>query len=94
MPVAYMTLYLYIPGCTSLKEKRGHIKSILARLNREYNVACAEMNAHDRWQESVLGVVTISNDTSVCRAILKNVVEFIEHHYPDVEVCDQKIELL
>lgn len=94
MPVANLTLFIHIPGCLSLKEKRGFIKSILTRVSREFNIACAEMDAQDRWQESVLGFVTISNDAVICRSILQKAVEFIERNYPDIEICDHKIELL
>ncbi len=57
MPVANLTIYLHIPGCDSLKEKRGFIKSILTRISREFNIACSEMDAHDSWEEAVLGFV-------------------------------------
>jgi uncharacterized protein YlxP (DUF503 family) len=94
MPVANLTIYLHIPGCDSLKEKRGFVKSILTRVSRELNIACSEMGEHDRWQEAVLGFVTISNDALICRSVLQKAVEFIEKNYPDVEIFDHKIEML
>ena len=57
-----LTLHLHFPGCASLKEKRGRIKPLIARLHREFNVSVAEMDLQDKWQESVIGCAMIGND--------------------------------
>ena len=45
--LATLTIHLRLPGCASLKEKRGHIKPLLNRLHREFNVSVAEMDLQD-----------------------------------------------
>ena len=39
-----LSLHLHLPGCASLKEKRGRIKPLMARLRREFNLSVAEMD--------------------------------------------------
>jgi hypothetical protein len=52
--IATLTIHLHLPGCASLKEKRGRIKPLIARLHREFNVSVAEMGLQDKWQEAVI----------------------------------------
>jgi len=49
----------------SLKEKRGIVKSILARARNRFNVACAEVDRQDNASVAVLGFVTISPDKNI-----------------------------
>src|SRR2546429_5504110 len=62
MPVGLLTLELHIPDAQSLKDKRQVLRSLKDRLRRDFNVAVAELEHHDVWQRSVVGVVTISNE--------------------------------
>jgi len=39
MNVVALTLELHLPGCSSLKEKRGRLKPVLTALHREFNVS-------------------------------------------------------
>lgn len=61
MTVMGLKLHLYLPGVTSLKEKRRLVKSLLDKIKNKYNVAVAEVQGQDLWQRSVIGVVTVSN---------------------------------
>ena len=54
----------------SLKAKRKVVKSILARVKNNFNVAIAEVDYHDKWQRSVLGVAVVS--TAICRGNLRS----------------------
>lgn len=94
MPVGLLTLHLSIPGCTSLKEKRGRLKPLLARLHREYNVSAAEMDRMDAWQEAVIGCAVVSNDAAQVQRVLQSIVNWIERERLDVEVIDDTIEIV
>jgi uncharacterized protein len=94
MSIGLLTLHLYLPGCASLKEKRGRIKPVLARLHKEFNVATAEMDLQDVWQNSVIGCVTISNEPGQNQRLLQQVVGFTERSWPDLELTDHRIELV
>ncbi len=94
MIVGILTLHLHLPACTSLKEKRGRIKPILARLHREFNVAAAEVDLQDRWNEAVLAAAALSNENAQVQRLLQQVVEYAGQHFPDVDIIDDKIELI
>lgn len=62
MPVGLLTLELHIEHAQSLKDKRQVLRSLKDRLRSKFNVAVAELEYHDTWQRSVVGIVTISNE--------------------------------
>ena len=62
MPVGLLTLELHIQHAQSLKDKRQVLRSLKDRLRAKFNVAVAELQYHDTWQRSVVGIVTISNE--------------------------------
>lgn len=61
MPVGLLTLELQIAHARSLKDKRQVIRSLKDRLRRKFNIAIAELDFHDVWQTSTIGIVTLSN---------------------------------
>lgn len=93
MVVGACRVRLHLPGTLSLKEKRGRLKPLLARLPREFNLAAAETDLQDVWQTAEIGLVTISNDAGLVQSLLEKSVRWIEHHAPDVEVVDYQIEM-
>ena len=92
--VALLTLHLFIPGCTSLKEKRSHIKPILARLHREFNISVAEVDRQDQWQEAIIACALVSSDHGYAQRSLQNVIDFTEKNWPDLEILEHPIELI
>jgi hypothetical protein len=62
MPIGLLTLEIHIADARSLKEKRQVLRSLKDRLRAHFNVAVSELDHHDVWQRSKIGVVTISND--------------------------------
>lgn len=91
--LATLTIYLHIPGCSSLKEKRGRIKPLISRLRREFNVSVAEMELHDKWQEAVIGCAMIGNEHAFLQSALQNVAKWVEGHWTDGDVINEKIEI-
>ncbi len=77
----------------SLKQKRALLKPLLNQLRRRFEVATAEIDAHDVWQSASIAVVTVSNEASHVYAVLENIVHWIETEYRVVEVSDWSIEL-
>ena len=93
-PIGLLTLTLQIPGCTSLKQKRGQIKPFLTRLHREFNLSVAETGALDSWGESVVVGVMIGNNGSALMRELDKVVRFCGKAFPDLEIIDHRIEII
>jgi uncharacterized protein len=94
MPVGILTIHLHLPGCTSLKEKRGRIKPILNRLHREFNISVAEVDRQDIWREARIACALISNDHTYTQRALQAVIEFVEHSFPNVDLLTHQIEFI
>jgi uncharacterized protein YlxP (DUF503 family) len=91
--IGLLHLYLFIPGCSSLKEKRSRVKPLVLRLQREFNLSVAEIDHQDLWQNAVIGCVMISGDAVHARRNLSKVIHWVERYWPDVDVVDDQIEI-
>lgn len=94
MVIGVCTIHLDLPGCHSLKEKRRVLKSLLARVQNDFNVSVAEVGSNDAWQHAVLGVVSVSNDQGYVHRLLTKVVRSIERGRFDAQVADYEIEIV
>lgn len=92
--IATLIIHLHIPGCASLKEKRGHIKPLIARLHREFNVSVAETDLQDKWQEAVLVCAMVGNERGHLESALQTVAKWVESHWTDGDVIEQRIQLV
>ncbi len=92
--VGLLTLHLHLPGCTSLKEKRGRLKPLLARLHRQFNVSAAELDLQDRWQEAVVACGMVGNDAAFLRSALETVRKWTEANWPPGDVIAARIEII
>jgi uncharacterized protein YlxP (DUF503 family) len=89
-----LTIHLHLPGCGSLKEKRGRLKPLLARLHREFNVSVAEMDLQDTWQDAVIACALVNSDSGHIQRSLQNVGKWVQANWPDAHVIDQKLEMV
>jgi len=94
MIIATLTIHLHIPGCSSLKEKRGFIKPLIARLRREFNLSVAEIDLQDKWQEVVIGCAMIGSDTAFLQSALQTVTRWVEANWREGDVINQQVEII
>jgi uncharacterized protein YlxP (DUF503 family) len=94
MIVGVCEITLHLPESHSLKDKRQVIKSIMARLRNQFEVAIAEVEANDRWQLAILGVSCVSNDSAHASEILNHVQRYIEETRPDISITNVETELI
>lgn len=92
MHIATCTIQFSLYGVDSLKAKRSILKSILARLPRQFNVAVAEIDHQDSWSSAVICLVTVGNDAGRLHSVLERAVAYIERQRPDVPIADYAIE--
>ena len=85
-----LEMHLSLPS-HSLKEKRGIVKSVLARARNRFNVACAEVDRQDNASVGVLAFVTVSPDKNIPRQVLERVEGWIYEGWPDVEITASDI---
>jgi hypothetical protein len=93
MIIGACTLQLYLPGMTSLKDKRGVLKPLLKQLRRQFEVAVAEVDHHDVWQSSGIAIVTVATETNHVYTVLDKAVQWIEDNYYQVQILDWNVEL-
>jgi uncharacterized protein YlxP (DUF503 family) len=74
MTVGLLTLELHIPQAQSLKDKRQIVRSLKDKLRGHFNVAVSELEYHDAWQRSVVGIVTLSNEQQHVEESLQKVL--------------------
>lgn len=94
MPIATLTLELLLPGCTTLKEKRGRLKPLIHALRKEFNVAAAELGHQDSHQVAIVGLVTLGNDSAYLDQALSVIPRWVETHRPDLQLMDHHLEIL
>lgn len=92
MFVKLLTIDLFIPGCSSLKEKRFVLKSIKTRIRQRFNVAVSEVDFQDKWQRCRLGVVTVGPDKTFVDASCDKVIRLLQREHR-IEILDIMQEL-
>lgn len=94
MSIGLLVLILQIPGCGSLKEKRGRLKPLLARLHSRFNLSAAEVDDLDIWGRAVVACVLVSNEAGRTRSVLQKAANWVEQEWLDLELEDYQIEML
>jgi uncharacterized protein YlxP (DUF503 family) len=91
MHVAVLAIELRLPGCASLKEKRGRLKPLLAGLHREFNVSAAEIERQDSHTAAVIACAVVSGDGPHAQQVLDGIPGWIESRRPDLQVIDHQL---
>ena len=86
MPVAVLEIELHLPYAHSLKDKRMAIRSIKERLRKRFNVAVSELDHHELWQRSAIGVAGVGPDRGVLEDQLRQALEEVERILPDCTI--------
>lgn len=94
MRIGILTILIHLPGCSSLKEKRSRIKPLQERLKHQFNISVAEIGHQDVHQTAQIGIAVINSDAKIIDAYLASVLQWIESHFPDFFIQEQKVEIL
>ncbi len=78
MFIGVLSAGLYLNEPQSLKDKRRIIKSLIERLKNKFNIAVAEVDDLDSWNNCLLGIVCISNEAAHADSMLSAVLNFVE----------------
>jgi uncharacterized protein len=92
MPVGVLTLELHLPWSHSLKDKRAVLRKMRDRLHTRFNVAVAELDHQDTWQNATIGVAAISGSRPLLDEVLRRVLAEAERVLGD-DVQDYSIEI-
>lgn len=92
--IAILIIHLHLPACASLKEKRGRIKPLIARLHREFNLSVAETDLQDIWQETVITCAMVGNERGHLESALQTVSKWVEGNWSDGDVIEQRVAIV
>ncbi len=92
MVVGTLKLSLYIHDNQSLKEKRSTVKSVVAKVQKRFNVSISEVGSNDKWQMVELGISTVGNDRRFVNSALDNILSYLDSLYLG-EIIDSSIEM-
>jgi uncharacterized protein YlxP (DUF503 family) len=93
MAVGVCTIYLDIPANHSLKGKRRVLKSLMARVRKDFNVSIAEVDHQDVWQTATLSMACVAGDRDYAHGLLTKAVQAILAYRLDATVRDFEIEI-
>ena len=94
MFVGILDVDLLLPSdVRSLKDKRGHVRGLLAELRRRYDVAAAEAGHLDLHRRTLIGVAVVSPDAAHCREVLDACERLIASR-PELELLSARQRLV
>ncbi|MBX3118291.1 MAG: DUF503 domain-containing protein [Fimbriimonadaceae bacterium] len=85
MVVGILQIFLRLPGCRSLKDKRRVLRSLIDRVRRDYQVSIAEVGDNDLWGNAEVGVTVVSSSAMQVESILSKVLDAFAGN-PEVEM--------
>lgn len=93
MIVGTCQIEVIIYESNSLKEKRHVIKSIIERIKARFNVSVAEVDYHELWNRSMIGLAVVSNSKALCESSLIKIIDFVDND-ERVEIINHFMEVL
>lgn len=93
MVIGFLSLEIYFPYSHSLKEKRKILKSFRDRVKNKFNVAFAELEYQDKWQRTMIGIVTLNSHRKPVESLLNRIITDAEQNI-DGEIYNSQIHYL
>ena len=78
MIIGVMKAQLHMQGVTSLKGKRGIVKSVIGRLKSRFNVSVSEVDHQDEKRSAVIGIALVSNETRFIDRQFDAIINFMQ----------------
>jgi len=91
MMIGLLEIELFSEQFHSLKDKRRLLSSLKERLKNKFNVAVAESDHQDLWQQAQLSVVTLGPGRAVLESTFQQIEEFIFLNYA-VQISKMKVQ--
>jgi len=85
MIVAKITLEIFLPNATNLKEKRRKVNSLKDNLRNNFKVSVAEVDYENLWQRSKFLIAIPSKDRLNLERKIQKIFEFLKDD-PEIEI--------
>jgi len=86
-------IWIDIPECKSLKEKRGVLKPLMNGIREKFRVSVSEIGGHDSRKHAVIGFGILGNDRGFIHKYMISIIKDL----PDgknIKIMDFKTEIL
>ncbi len=93
MIIGALRVYLHLPECRSLKDKRRILNSLKNKIRQSFNVGVCELGFNQTHQQTLLGIVCIGNSRTQVERLLDSVIKW-EGYPREVEFLDFEREIL
>jgi len=93
MFVGTIQIELFLSESDSLKGKRYILQSLKKKLRNKFNISIAEIDFHNKWQRSHLGIALVSSERKFIDQVFSQILNFIDHE-SRVEIIDSFVEIL
>ena len=92
--IGVLSMHLHLPGCSSLKDKRRVVKSLIAKMQNKFNVSVAEIDYLDVWQDTEIAVTVVSNNKNQSMEILQSILNWVTNKWHEGYIADDNIEII
>ena len=89
--VAILSFELHFPESHSLKEKRHHLRSAKAQLQRRVGASVAEVDHHDVWQRARLTLACVTRDARDATRLLDEAERWLSGQEFELGACDREL---
>lgn len=93
MMAAVLRIELRIPQAQSLKAKRSALRPVVDGLRRLASLSVAEVDHHDVWQRSSVGVAVVAPDGGHLQRLLDDVERYLDR-FDEIEVLALAVSYL
>ena len=90
MRAAAVKVELHLPAPQSLKAKRAVLRPVIEGLRRLGSYSVAEVDFHDAWQRSVIGVAVVAPDGASLDMQISKLRRYLDSCL-EVEVIDVRV---
>ena len=94
MYIGTCKITIEIPEASSIKDKRNVLRSILARLRREFRISAAEVGLLDELDMGEIGLACVSNSVAHADEVIAKAVNFVERNLGDGIMGDYQTEVI
>jgi len=89
--VGILTCELHFPDAHSLKDKRHHLRSAKAQLQRRVGASVAEVDHHDVWQRARITVACAAREHKEAERLLDEAERWLRGQAWEVALSDRFI---
>jgi len=94
MVVGIAKIEIFFPEPNSLKSKRKILKALIHKLESQFKkISLAEVDGHDLWQKTTLGISIVGKDQKFVDSKLTSILNFIKNN-GNIEIIKAEIDFI